>query len=425
MKRVLVGVLSLVLVLTACTAFPNPFKQQSQLKPSFWGQRVTMENTEVPLEARSGSESSLWGLTTQGNFFIRYDSDRVPYIWNDEEKRRIELTPANAEAEALMHYYLEGYFAQQGEEVPSNLHGQELVGKYLLTDGRAVLSPRSIGATFGGDYICAQDRNGMTWLIDAETGKMYGGRERWYRSATDTILLATGPAPAMQVFLLDKETDTITFRDYSRTHGFESDQCCITAASFLPDGSICVVLRDMQMNMETGEICKLLIDRPDGSKEIYDLGRIFFGKEPDQIYSVDSRHILLTSSTFARIVKPYFVDCETNEVSFMSNLNDQITLELYMNYLNDQGMVEFSNENNDLLMILESMGDGQTILLQDGEGRLLLFKPDTKECQFLLNGGGFIYQPMMIYFMGNGYDRFWYAAQDRELLTYYTLRILD
>ena len=289
-----------------------------------------------------------------------------------------------------------------------------------------MLSPLPAGATFGGDYIAAQDRNGTIWLIDAETGKMYGSRERWYRSATDKTLLATGQSPATQVFLLDKETGTMTFRDYSRTEGFESDQCCIEAASFLPDGSICVVLRDVKLDKEKGEICKLLIDRPDGTKEVYDLGRIYFGKEPDMIYCADSQHIILTSTMMARIAKPYYVDCETGEVSFMTHVNDQITMVPYTDYLNDQGMVEFPQDNNTLLVVMEVMGDGQTILLQDEDGRFLLFKADTKECQFLLNGGGLIYGPLASFFMGNGYDRIWYSSMgvERDPWTYYTLRVL-
>ena len=427
MKRWFIGALCLVLGLTAC-AVPNPFRQQRALKPSYWGQRLTADQTEVPMEARGDSESALWGITTQGNFFIQNHAKVESYIWNEEKHRRIELTPANIEAEDLMQHYLEAYAATHKDAVSSDWHGQELLEKYLSADGAMRMMPRSIGMTFGGDYIAAQDRVGKIWLIDAETGKMYGSRERWYRSAYENTLLATGASTSSQVFLLDKEMNSLTFKSYARTEGFEGSECSITAASFLPDGSICVVLRDMQMDMEKGEICKLLIDRPDGTQELYDLGRISFQREPDQIYSVDSQRIVLMSSTMGRNGKLYYVDCETGEVSFMSHVNDQITLEPYTKYLNSQGMVEFpQDDSRNYLMVLEAMGDGQTILLQDEDGRFLLFKPDTKECQFLLNGGGFLYSSIALYFMGNGYDRVWYATVDgdREQWAYYTLRVLS
>ena len=116
MKKVLAGAACLVLLLTACTAFPNPFKPQN--KPSFWEHRAVMTKTEVPVEARGSEDTALFGLTTQGSFFMQNEEGGNPYIWNESETRRIELTPANIEAEELMRQFAEYSYAQSGIEIP-------------------------------------------------------------------------------------------------------------------------------------------------------------------------------------------------------------------------------------------------------------------------------------------------------------------
>ena len=161
MKKVLAGAACLVLLLTACTAFPNPFKQQN--KPSFWEHRAVREKVEVPVEARSSGDSSLFGLTTQGNFFIHREEGGAPYIWNESEARRVDLTPANVEAKELMQHFVEYSYAQSGIEIPADM---DLFDAYMTLDGENRLTPRSIGMTFGGDYIAAQDRTGMRQAYD-------------------------------------------------------------------------------------------------------------------------------------------------------------------------------------------------------------------------------------------------------------------
>ncbi len=417
MKKFFAGAACLVMVLTACTAFPNPFKQQN--KPSFWEHRAVMTKTEVPVEARDGEDTALYGLTTQGNFFMQKEEGGVPYIWNEPEARRIELTPANIEAEELMRQFAEYSYAESGIEMPADA---DLFDAYMTLDGGNRLIPRPIGMTFGGDYIVTQDRTGMTWMIDGETGKMYGGREHMYNSAYEDTLIAPGQAPSGQVFLLDKKTDRFTIKDYSRTQGFDSDSCVITATSFLSDGSIAVVLRDMKMDLDTGEICRFLIERPDGTQEIYDLGRIWFGYEPGMIFSVDAQHILLINYITVRRGWVYYIDCATGGVSFLQYEEGQTALEPYTDFLNDAGMVDFEPHGSSIMMIHEAMADGQTILLQDDDGRLVLFKPDTLECQCLLEGGEILYYPLMYNFTGNGYDRLCYIGEDRDRWEYYSLQ---
>ncbi|MBR2728442.1 MAG: hypothetical protein IKD92_00945 [Lachnospiraceae bacterium] len=378
-----------------------------------------MTKTEVPVEARGSEDTALFGLTTQGSFFMQNEEGGNPYIWNESETRRIELTPANIEAEELMRQFAEYSYAQSGIEMPADM---DLFDVYMRLDGGNRLIPRPISMTFGGDYIVTQDRTGMTWMIDGETGKMYGGKEHMYTSAYGDTLIAPGQVPSGQVFLLDKKTDKLTIKDYSRTQGFDSDSCVLTATSFLSDGSIAVVLRDMKMDLDTGEICKLLIERPDGTQETYDLGRIQFAHEPEMIYSVDAQHILLTNYTTVRKGWVYYIDCTTGAVSFLQYEEGKTALEPYTSFLNEAGMVDFEPYGSSIMMILEAMADGQTILLQDDDGRLVLLKPDTLECQFLLQGGEVLSDPLMFNFTGNGYDRFCYRGEDRDRWEYYSLQ---
>ena len=44
-----------------------------------------MTKTEVPVEARDGEDTALYGLTTQGNFFMQKEEGGVPYIWNEPD----------------------------------------------------------------------------------------------------------------------------------------------------------------------------------------------------------------------------------------------------------------------------------------------------------------------------------------------------
>lgn len=415
MKKVLAGAACQVLLLTACTAFPNPFKQQVQ--PSFWGHDTVIEKKEVSAEAKGETEAALFGLTTQGNYFIQPESDLIPYIWNEENGSKIELMPANAEATALMQDFVERDAAQNEREIPA---GIDLFETYLAIYSHR-MPVRQSGMMFGGDYITVQDGTGMIWLIDAGTGKMYGGKGRTYLSAYDNTLLGRGYAGTAQVFLLDKEMDTLSIKDYSYTKGFDGTSCALTAASYLPDGSIAVALRDISLDMDQGEICKLLIERPDGSQEIYDLGRIFFGREPELIFSVDSEHILLANLSTVRSGWVYYIDCATGEVSFLNFEENRLSLQPYTNFLNEAGMVEFDGRGGQIVMVLQAMVDGQTIMLQDDEGRLLLLKPDTLEYQFLLQNGAPAYFPLLYNFTGNGYDSFCYMGEDRDRWEYYTL----
>ena len=182
MKKFWAGVLLAILLvnLTGCASVRSVFKKEA---PTIWGKNYTYNTITIPSEAFLNSESRCRGLAPDGKRFLITDHT-APYLWDMETKEIIYLTPAGAEEEELMQLFGQNVVSGNPQDL-SNLHGKDLTEAYFSTKAGFPMGPTATTAyaCYDNNDMMVTDSNGVIWLLDADTGKLYGAREKTYLSA--------------------------------------------------------------------------------------------------------------------------------------------------------------------------------------------------------------------------------------------------
>ncbi len=424
MRRIAAVCLALMLLTGCSTRIRDVFQPEL---PTLWGKTVTYSKVQIPEEAFVDPESICRTMAPDGQFLIT--DHTAPYLWDPETKEKTYLTPAGAEEEELLRKYGVAADATEAEIAKlDELHGKDLLEYYLSQRNGFPQGPPGIAVSYYAEGNCfwVGDPMGGSWMIDADTGKMYGGVGKQYVSEKEDAWMVLGMMPRMEVTLIDKKTGQETRKSYAAQAGFEKEGCSITAASFLPDGSICVVLRDIMFDKETGEVCKMVIERPDGSIECYDLGRISFGREPDMILCADAEHILLYASRYAFAVAPYMIDTKTGDVNVLYMSGGTMTTDPAKDHLDKNGMMPKDERlGEEQFLFVERLSDGQTLLIQFNGGFPALFRPDTLEISFIYPDGNTDTIPVFFSFSGNHYDRLVGHGPDPDLKSYWQFNVSE
>ena len=172
--------------------------------------------------------------------------------------------------------------------------------------------------------------------------------------------------------------------------------------------------------MENGEVCKFVVETPDGTIETYDLGRMMLSMEPDVILSTDGRQILLFSRNGWVCM---LVNRDTGSVSILS-YDGVIKATPLSDCLNENGMIPKGyGRSIDTLIPVDRMSDGRTLLVITLDGVPLLFRPDTLEYVFTPFIGGSMLTPTRM--TGNHYNRFFSQSWDEDGRTYIELTVVE
>lgn len=402
MKRVWLLLLCAAL-LTGCAAMRQVFQKEEA--PTLWGKQLSFRFVPLPEEAFVSEDNICAAIAPDGKQFL-ITNYTAPYLWNMETGQKTYLYPAGAQEEELMRVLAGAAF--QEEEI-SSLSGQALLEKYLASAQKGIiLGPRSAelnsGDYYGNDMTVA-DNFGTMWLLDADTGKLYGAKGYSYISSSKDQWMIRELAVTSGLFLKNKETGDTVYKDYTKIAGLEENGAALTAGSFLPDGSIAVVLRENKFDLTIGETCKLVVERPSGDIEVYDLGKILLSREPSLIRSTDGQHIVLANTVYAMATQPMLVNCQSNEVSLLAQKEAGLELVPLEQALDSNGSVLFQKDAG-FSLVIDRMSDGKTFLLQGYQGTLQLFQPETGEWTYLF--GSFEASSVMMFytFSSNHYDRF-------------------
>ena len=376
--------------------------------------------TELPAEAfQSGGANSCRGMAPDGVTFLMTDGT-APYLYNIETASKMDLVPADAAAEEQVRDQLLR-LAQNGADAAAAAKAAEeieAISREELTEALCSFSiedgtpkgPIAYGFGFYTEenYLLAYCNNAgpLPLLVDCNTGEYrvileYGT----LTSVQNGRALFTPLPPGAAVTIMDLETGTVVTEDFTEAGGFE-DGAAMKTASFLPDGSICAVLRDINMDLKNGEDCAAVVRTADGKDEVYPLGKIMFGKEPDLIIAAEPDHIILQCRTMVRNRCPYMVDRHTAEVSVLSVRDMQVTATPLSQLLQENGAVPDDAQQGSFIP-LDVFFDEQTVLLWGtGQGEMLLYRPSSGETKGAAPDEYNSY-PAPVTFTGNHSDRFW------------------
>ena len=394
-------------------------------RKTLWGRTLTVDKVPVPREAFSaGGASACRGMAPDGVTFLMTDGV-IPYLYNTETGAKMTLLPADERTCELAKNMLRRSAAQQGEaelekqeEEIAALQGEQLTEALCKLSGEEPVGPMAYlsGLQADGNYMdILFTGGGLPALIDCGTGAYYALEMMQITAVRDGKALLAPAPPSAVAKVMDLETGQITEEGFTAAGGLEGG-ASMKACTFLPDGSICAVLRAVNMSYEHGQPCVIAVRTPQGKEEIYPIGNIMYGKEPDLICGTEDGCIIAQSRQLAMDRLPYLADRTTGEVSLLKSEDLQVVRTPLSQLQEADGQVPDVNGDGSMIP-LEAMSDGATVLLWGTSQGELLYRPSSSETQGLVPDAenGF---PAPQTFCGNHYDRFWMMSFND--LTHYT-----
>ena len=374
--------------------------------PSLLKKRVTIAREEVPEEAFRESTEVCTAVSPRGNRLLICGGTE-PGLWDPETKERIPLFLGDGDTKALVRDFLEKQAAKQPKLV---VHGEDgaLFSAFVTS---AQFLRRQPAMRFIPDYPVNESTPflrvtdncaGIPFLLDTETGALYADAEGECIAVHDGVMLIRSYPPSGAIQLKDMKTGKKTKIDFARLSGLEG-AAALTAAQFLPDGSICAVLRAGKLDPKKGEACAAVIRSPQGKTAVYPLGMIRLGREPDRIFSAGAGQIVLFSRQALQAVCPYGIDRARGEVSLLTCDGKRVRAVALADCMDADGQI--TQPEGVPFLTYGPWGNGETLLIHRFDGSLLLFRPGTMETERLLSSGEEFGLMTFSYFSGNGYDR--------------------
>lgn len=374
--------------------------------PSLWKKRVTIAREEVPEEAFRESDEVCTAVSPKGNRLLICGGPE-PGLWDTETKERIPLFPGDGDTKALLRDYLEKQAAKQPKLIVPG-EDDALFSAYVTST--QVLRRRP-AARFIPDYPVNESTpflrvtdNGsaIPFLLDTETGALYADAEGECIAVHDGVMLIKSYPPSGAILLKDMKTGKKTRIDFARLSGLEG-AAALTAAQFLPDGSVCAVLRAGKLDRKKGEACAAVIRSPQGKTAVYPLGMIRLSQEPDRIFSAGAGQIVLFSRQALQAQRPYRIDRARGEVSLLFSDGGGIRAARLADCMDADGQI--TQPEGTSFLTYGPWGDGETLLIHSFDGSLMLFRPGAMATERLLSSGEEFGLMTFNYFSGNGYDR--------------------
>ncbi len=367
---------------------------------TLWNKEVSYELVELP-ESAFLEAARCTGLAPDGVTFL-FGSAEGAYLWNIDTDEITFIYSANEETDDQLRLIYNENHPDGGGEV---LSGSELLRSALTRyrdDSLCAFYTMIPQPYTNGPYLAVTDLYfGYHWIIDTSSGALYTGVSN-VGGVYDSTLLYYSMGNG-DITLRDIETGDERDVNLAVHTSFGAEDAIVQSASFLPDGSIGVVFRsssiDSSASMSSQQ--ELVISTPDGSTENYQLGRAVFGSSQMCIVCADADYILLYSRYYATKVPPLLVNRITGEVSMLSNEEGVITASSFDEVTHIFGAGEDTDWYNVLVPVCP-MSDGESILFINGDGNLVLYRPDKTQTQKLFDEFPLSFSAVS----GNNYDRF-------------------
>ena len=290
--------------------------------PSLWGKRVTIEKTVIPDKAFAEKAEMCTAVSPTGKRLL-ISGGLEPCLWDTETQERIPLFLGDAESKAAIRSYLENLAAQGKIKLPEPLEDDQLFSAYIAS---AQPVRRQYAPRFVPDYPSnertswlrvADSGIGAVFLLDTETGALYFTENGTYVAVHDGVMLRQDLAGSGTVSLKNVKTGQISTVDFASQSGL-AGRASVLAAQFLPDGSVCAVLRSGKLDPKKGEACAAVIWSPSGAIQRFSLGMIRLSQEPDRIFCAGADQIVLYSRSAIQRLRPYRIDRKQGTVSLLT-----------------------------------------------------------------------------------------------------------
>ena len=369
-------------LLCACGGTENagPAAQEEASKaPSLWGESVRLETEPIPAEALAEG-GRCYALSPDGSKLLIAGEGHI-CLWERESGVCLALTPGDEATEAVLREELALLNRDAAaKETPS---AEELAD---LCFGGGLSHVEFCPGS--GNWLLLSGEYGW-YLLETDSGRLYGQAGYEYVSACGDQIVA-------------HDLRENTFQLYNRATGEMKEMEApetgeITSAAFLPDGSLCTVVR--------GEESAVLLIRSTQGEERYLLGSQNFGYVIRFYWPVGSDYLVLAN--LIRAAGPtLLIDRKAGTVSALTTSGA-----IPQNEAMDEAGRWLPEARRERLTPVMCMADGETILLWSRLDGLLLFRLSTLEAQQIPTPEDF---PVGIV-SGNGYDLMFHFPE-QELL---------
>lgn len=383
-----------------------------------WGRRVTAELVDVPDEAFEDDTCQVAGMSADGSRLLITRVARAPYLWDMEAEEKIPVHPATVElAEALL----------SETDMVLNQAGVDADGVNAFLDRfrspSGILNPLDmldalcratqtrfevLGSEGGYMRLLNAGMRCGEGLVDVRTGAYYAALD----GTGLNLPVKDGAAIATQMPDVVKVTALKT-RESSPLELDGLDGASVNLARYLPDGSVCGLLRDNPMDMQNGQLNRLIVQSAERS-ERWPLGKIRFGREPNALVaSKDGRFLLAWSDRALQITRQLFrVDRAQGAVTLIHASQGKVIAEPLENFIDEAGILaEPAWSADEVIVPLTTMADGSILCTSPVDAGLFLLDPETLSAQVLLSGEraremGILQALQAKPITGNGLDRF-------------------
>ena len=380
-------------------------EQEEEVK-TLWQKPIEVEINEIPQEAYWGDNKLCQTLSGDGRRLMFCGGEK-PYLWDRETGDVTFLHPGDQGTTDTLRIMVSISPAAKDEDV-EKMSDEELLSAYInhygWAGGKGMNFQLYAPITVNGPYVRLTDRFGMFWLLNTDDGALYCRREVIASSAYDGTMLYYSMMPRSEVTTVDLETGEETVTDFSLLTDYERGAAMITA-SFLPDGCICAVLRDLVSDPRKGADVCLAVLPPEGEPEIYPLGAMGMSMEPNVVLSTDGNRIVLHNYNAALRMHPYLIDRTSKEVSFLSVKDDRIVSTPIEESMDPETHIA-KQPAEDSVYFVCPCADGKTMIAYSQDTFLMLVEMETLDSYYLLGNTEAASLPIPRYFSGNRYDRF-------------------
>ena len=401
MKKIL-AVLVCAVILAAALVFP------ACGETALWDRQGTLEPTEIPAEAFLDKQEDCTALAPTGHRMLICGADS-PHLWDAESGESIPLHLGDAETRQVVRSFLEQLEAAGKMQFSTPLSDETLFSEFLRS---AQVTRRQYAVKFlpepasvaQADMIRVTDNaSGLSFLLDLSDGALYTSAEGKCAGICGGRMLILRAGSQGSLCLKELKTGEETLVNFSALSGLPNGGALITAG-FLPDGSICAVLRNASQQPAKEMACAAVVYTPDGRSELYPLGLIPFAAEPDLIFCAGTEQIVLQNRLRFSTLRPFLIDRSRKSVFLLSCADDTVQAAALSDCMDGEGRI--SQPEDPSLLVYGVMADSRTLLVHSLSYRLLLFRPDSMETRPLLADGTEIGFMAFASFSGNGLDAF-------------------
>ncbi|MBO4229711.1 MAG: hypothetical protein J5938_05125 [Clostridia bacterium] len=412
--------------------------ESAKKSETLWDKSVSVETRSLPEAAFQKGAKQCRAMAPDGVTFLMGGCAN-PYLYNIETKRSAYLLPADEETEETLRLGCTMPLAQgreilaagkriSSQEELADISGKTLVEAYLFAqDMGSFVSLKGTNTpqfVTDGNYMVLRDNNGLSWLVDCDEGTFRLSGNMVADNGTFAALIGDRLYVYRrgfgEVLVRDVKTGKEKTEDFSKAGKFRDSTGTVIGTACLSDGSICVVLRSTDLDIENGSDCAVVVRSPSGSDSVYPLGKVAFNFTPDTILDAGGCLVALAISNPNGQI--YKIDRSSGAICLLFASEEDRVREVPLEECSFTGGRADRPEGIDSLYCLETLSDGETILCQNTTGQLFLYRPSQSASQYLLPKDAASPLLLLPYYSSNHYDTF-FAPGVTDFSSYLKLKV--